>query len=99
MRSRYSAYVKRNLGYIEKTISGPAKRQFDRKQAEMLMEHTDWEGLKVLASHESGDQATVEFEARFMFQGKRQIMHEISSFQKIDGKWVYVNGDVSFKRA
>ena len=99
MRSRYTAYAKGNLAYIEKTISGPAKAQFDRKRAEALVHDTHWLKLEVLAHREREDNGMVEFRATFEFQGKTQVMHEISTFQKINGKWFYMSGDVSFRRS
>lgn len=99
MRSRYSAYAKGNLAYIEKTMGGPAKAQFNRKQAEALVNDTHWIKLEVLATREHEDNGMVEFRATFEFQGKTQVMHEISTFKKVGGKWLYFNGDVSFRRS
>ena len=36
--------------------------------------------------------ATVEFVARYKLNGRAFTLHETSRFEKIDGRWVYVDG-------
>ena len=98
MRSRFTAFAKGNLVYIEKTVWGPAKEQFDRKRAESLVKEVHWEKLEIIASHEREDEGMVEFCATFTFQGKTRVMREASSFKKIGGSWLYYSGDISFNR-
>lgn len=95
MRSRYVAYTQKNFAYIEETMSGPALEAFDRKRAEDLAKETKWLKLEVLSSHEQGDEGTVQFMAFFESQGRSQMMHEVSTFKKIKGKWMYIQGEVS----
>ncbi|WP_316356301.1 YchJ family protein [Candidatus Neptunichlamydia sp. REUL1] len=91
MRSRYTAYTQNNLDYIEKTMQGEALKRFDRKGG------TGVEGIKldVLFSEEEGNAGTVQFIAHFRHQGEERLLHEISSFQKVNGKWYYTKGIVS----
>jgi len=57
-------------------------------------------GLKWLAlqvrRHEQQDEthATVEFVARSRLQGRGQRLHEASRFERIDGVWYYVDGEL-----
>ena len=76
-------------------MQGAPLKAFDRKQAQALAKETKWLKLEVLSSEENGDEGTVQFMAFFQFQGKDQMMHEISTFKKINGKWFYIHGEVS----
>ncbi|MCB1110431.1 MAG: SEC-C domain-containing protein [Chlamydiia bacterium] len=91
MRSRYTAYTRNNLDYIEKTMRGEALERFDRSRGEGV----EWIQLTVLFAEEKGDEGTVQFIATFRYQGKEQMMHEVSSFERIQGKWYYTKGIVS----
>jgi SEC-C motif-containing protein len=91
MRSRYTAYTENNLDYIEKTMRGEALKRFTRTSSEEI----EWIKLVVLFSEENGDQGTVQFIASFRAEGAEHHLHEISSFEKIDGKWYYTKGVVS----
>lgn len=91
MRSRYTAYTKDNLDYIEKTMRGEALERFDRKRGDGI----EWIKLDVLLSEEKKDRGTVQFIATYRYQGAEQMLHEISSFERIDGKWYYTKGIVS----
>lgn len=91
MRSRYTAYTQNNLDYIEKTMRGEALKRFDRKGGTGV----EWIKLDVLFSEEEGNEGTVQFIASFRHQGEERLLHEISSFQKVNGKWYYTKGIVS----
>lgn len=87
MRSRYSAFVERDWGYLNRTQlmqdNGPPT-------PDMV-----WLGLEILANQAGGaedEEGTVEFVARYRHQGSQAALHEISRFQKVDGKWLYVDG-------
>ena len=55
----------------------------------------DWIELEVLDRSQKGDQGVVEFNAWFLNgQGDRQVLHEKSVFQRINGRWLYVGGEV-----
>ena len=94
MRSRYSAYVHKNLDYIMHTATGPAKRSFNAEHTRSLAEHTEWLGLKVLhVSPITTDIGFVEFMARFSVNGKERFIYETSEFHKENGKWYYFDGE------
>lgn len=98
MRSRFTAFSKGILTYIEKTSTGPAKESFNLEAARGLAKEAHWEKLQVLASRENGDEGTVEYRATFTLKGKSNVMYEISTFKKIGGVWFYYSGDVQFNR-
>ena len=93
MRSRYSAYALADIDYIKKTMHGNALAHFDEVAAKEWATAAHWLKLKILntamISHTKG---LVEFEARFIENGKEQLLHENSEFDKIDGRWLYSKG-------
>ncbi len=95
MRSRYSAYVLGDLGYLEHSLAPEAKRDFDPAATEQWAKSVEWQGLSILATSDAGgdpDWGGVEFVARFR-QGKTdQAHHERSRFRRLDGHWRYVDG-------
>ena len=88
MRSRYSAHVLGDLGYLEQTWHP------DYRPSPLRLEDgLKWLGLEVLGSGESGDQAWVEFEARFLANGRLDALRERSRFRRVDGRWLYTDGE------
>ncbi|MEU9478370.1 YchJ family metal-binding protein [Streptomyces sp. NPDC048191] len=87
MRSRYSAFVTGNAGYLLRTWH-PRTRP-ERLDLDPRMK---WTGLEVLdtadgsAFHRTG---TVTFRASY----RGGSLHERSRFERVDGAWVYVDGD------
>ena len=87
MRSRYSAFVVRDAGYLLRTWGAagrPSNQGFD--------DHLRWTGLDVLtvtagsAFHAEG---TVAVRARYVRDGKPGELRENSRFVREDGRWVY----------
>ena len=93
MRSRYSAYVLGLEPYLLATWHAST-----RPAALHLAEDagTKWLGLEV-RRHQTQDasHATVEFVARYRIAGRGHRLHETSRFVCEDGRWFYVDGDVS----
>lgn len=92
MRARYSAYAQRNEPYLLATwhpTTRPQALDFnDPAQLQMR-----WLGLTIKAAKEDGDQGEVEFVARFRVGGQSaQRLHERSRFERIEGRWYYVDG-------
>ena len=55
---------------------------------------TRWLGLDVKRHVPDGDRAMVEFVARYRICGaSAQRLHEISRFERIDGRWYYRDGE------
>ena len=91
MRARYSAYVERDAAYLRDSWhreTRPSRVSFHSEQR--------WLGLKIKSTGQGGFddvRGTVEFVARYKIQGKGHRLHELSRFEKIDGKWYYLDGD------
>ena len=54
-----------------------------------------WLGLDVRRHDRiDADHEIVEFVARVRIQGRASRIHEISRFTRVEGVWVYVDGDI-----
>ncbi|WP_440556964.1 YchJ family protein [Streptomyces sp. SCPE 10] len=87
MRSRYCAFVKGDAQYLLRTWhprTRPERLDLDPRMR--------WTGLEILdadggsAFHTTG---TVTFRASY----RGGALHERSHFERVDGAWVYVDGD------
>lgn len=91
MRSRYSAYVLQNSTYLLSTWYKNTRP----KQLDFSQEKLNWQKLEILHTKKGGikdDKGKVEFNAFYIQDGQTQVMHEISRFRKIGGRWFYVDG-------
>ncbi|WP_101927153.1 MULTISPECIES: YchJ family protein [Luteimonas] len=93
MRSRYSAYVRRDADYLRATwdpTTRPATLDFDGPQPV-------WLGLDVRSHQDTGDdRAEVAFVARYRVGGGSVVrLREHSRFRHDGGRWWYVDGDVA----
>jgi SEC-C motif domain protein len=90
MRSRYSAFVLADSGYLAATwhpscrpaeldLSGPQK----------------WLSLQVVDTTENGDRATVTFIARSLIGGRSHVLRETSRFVREAGRWYYIDGQIA----
>lgn len=94
MRSRYSAYALGLHGYVLATWHASTRPAALEPDADVR-----WLGLDVRAHAADGDNAEVEFVARWRSGGARaQRLHERSRFVREDGRWFYVDG-TSVERA
>jgi SEC-C motif domain protein len=89
MRSRYSAFVLGDHAYLLDTWH-PLTRpdRIDPDPAGLR-----WLGLEVRRHAQEGQaHATVEFVARYKQGGRATRLHEISRFERIEGRWLYRDG-------
>ena len=89
MRARYSAYVRHDNAFVVATWH-PTTRPATLPPEDPA--GTRWLGLEVRGQQEDGDQATVEFVARWRVGGRAQRMHEVSRFMREAGWWWYLDG-------
>ena len=92
MRSRYSAYTQQNRAYLNATWH-PDTRPTHLDLSDQV--DARWLGLSV-KRHEiiDADHASVEFVARYKINGRAYRLHEISRFERVDGRWLYVDGEL-----
>lgn len=90
MRSRYTAYVVGDVDYLLRSwhpSTRPADLELDPEQ--------QWLYLEIVGTQRGGpfdDNGTVEFIATYKLDGARDVMHELSTFVRVDGAWVYRDG-------
>ena len=90
MRSRYSAFVLGDAGYLLRTwhpSTRPATLELD--------DGVRWTGLDVLATTGGSllaAEGTVEFRAHHVVAGRAGAQHERSRFLREQGRWFYLDG-------
>lgn len=102
MRSRYSAFVTANVGYLHDTVAPDQRHDFDHGETETWAKQSEWQGLEVKSADAGGEGdevGTVEFIARYRYQGKAYAHHELGRFRREDGRWYYVDGHLNPKPA
>ena len=95
MRSRYSAFATGQLDYIEKTHIPSGRKDLDMEGVTSWATNSEWLGLEIretLKGSEKDSEGTVEFKCKFIFNGAEQTHHELSTFEKVDGEWFFVDG-------
>lgn len=91
MRSRYTAYTKGRIDYIEATQKDKAAEAFNPEETRRWAKRAKWLDLSILkAPPHSNQQGFVEFLARYSSSNKVHQIHERSEFQCVDGHWYYV---------
>ena len=89
MRSRYSAFVVRDAGYLLRTWhpdTRPASLELDPDQ--------QWRRLDIISTGRGGPldtEGTVEFKAHFRHNGERGVHHETSRFRRVSRRWYYLD--------
>lgn len=89
MRSRYSAFVLLDAGYLLRTWhpdTAPSGLNPDSG--------IEWRRLDILSTTRGGPldtEGTVEFKAHFRHDGERGVHHETSHFVRENRRWYYVD--------
>jgi SEC-C motif-containing protein len=99
MRSRYVAYVLKNIDYIDVTQVNVESEKFDKEEAQKWANSSEWKGLEIKKTQKGqGEDATgvVEFVAHYQDKasGTELRHHETSLFQKKDGAWFFKEGHI-----
>ncbi|MCG2591586.1 hypothetical protein LZ009_02160 [Ramlibacter sp. XY19] len=90
MRSRYSAFVLEDAGYLLATWHASTRPRELTFEAGLK-----WLGLEVRdARQQDADHAEVEFVARSRLAGRGQRLHERSRFVREGGRWYYLDGNL-----
>ena len=92
MRSRYCAYVRDDLAYLRATWA-PETCPADLAPNPPGLK---WLGLEVRQhAQQDADHATVRFVARSKLGGRAHRLQETSRFERRNGRWLYVGGDLN----
>jgi SEC-C motif-containing protein len=96
MRSRYAAYVRKDIDYIANTTAPESQDDFDQESAASWAERSTFLGLEIVAverGEPSDDAGVVEFVATYQSNGRIAEHRERSVFRKTrDGRWLFVRG-------
>ena len=93
MRSRYTAYTLLREDYLLATWHTSTRPSSLDLAADAA---TKWIGLEVKRHEQQNtDHAIIEFVARYKVNGRAHRLHEVSRFVREDGRWFYVDGDVT----
>lgn len=84
MQSRYDAFVRMDGEYIAKTTTK------DMSSDMSGYENIEWLKLDILDAQND----KVEFKAYFRENEQIQVLHERSTFVKIDDEWLYDSGEL-----
>ncbi|QNO38239.1 YchJ family protein [Protaetiibacter sp. SSC-01] len=93
MRSRFSAFARGDAAYLTASwhpSTQPAEVDLD---ADVV-----WRRLQIVDTVAGGPddaEGVVEFRASYRAPDGAGLLHERSRFTRVDGRWVYVDGDVS----
>ncbi|MCI9887960.1 preprotein translocase [Micrococcales bacterium 31B] len=92
MRSRFEAYRRGDLDWIIATWH-PRTLPSDVN----LDNNPRWRALQIVdtvAGGEHDEFGIVEFRATYLCDAGHGVMHERSRFERVDGRWVYVDGGI-----
>ena len=92
MRSRYSAYVKENESYLKNTWHPDTRPETIEFESAIK-----WTRLRIKNTNKGStkdEQGTVEFIATYKNNGRAFQLHEVSRFVRINGDWVYLDGNI-----
>jgi len=87
MQSRYYAYKNANIEYIQKTqLDIWSKIEAD--EASRWAANSFWQHLEIISHSET----EIEFKAYYIYTGKQELIHELSTFVKQGDNWLYKSG-------
>lgn len=92
MRSRFSAYVVKNIDYIYDTHDPKTREGLTKEMISTWANTTEWTNLEVIFTKDGkpGDETgIVEFKGNFLEKGYKGTHHEISTFKLIGDRWFY----------
>ncbi|MEG1788855.1 MAG: YchJ family protein [Kiritimatiellia bacterium] len=97
MRARYTAYACVNIDFLYNSSSPKVQQEFDPESSRRWAEGSEWTGMEVIATEgglEADDEGVVEFIANYLVNGTPYRHHERSNFQRLNGEWKFVDGEL-----
>jgi len=93
MRSRYTAYTLLREEYLMSSWHASTRPVSLDLAAEAP---SKWLGLEIKRhQQQDAEHAIVEFIARYKVGGRAHRLHEVSRFVREDGRWFYVDGEIT----
>lgn len=97
MRARYTAYTRADIPFLMNTLHPENRDEGDEESARTWAKESEWLGLEILGTQLGGpgdEQGLVEFLANFRDKtGQAHTHHERSLFLKVDGRWLFREGE------
>jgi SEC-C motif domain protein len=99
MRSRYCAYALNMPEYLIATTH-PENEQYTKntslwkKSIQQFAQTTQFNSLEILEAAQIGTTATITFKAGLIQSRADASFTERSTFEKVDGRWLYLSGEV-----
>ena len=96
MRSRYSAHAMQEISYLYQTIHPDFRQDWDEQGTTAWSQNAVWQGMDILDKEAGGpgdDHGIVEFAARFSMKGDEMRHHERATFEKVENRWYFKEGD------
>lgn len=99
MRSRYAAYALGKADYLIDTTH-PANPQYSenrpvwKERNSQFSRRTNFINLAILDFQDNNETATVTFTAYLTQNGKDASFTEKSTFEKVNGRWLYLSGEI-----
>ncbi|MCO8041082.1 YchJ family protein [Acinetobacter bohemicus] len=93
MRSRYSAFARQQIDYIQSTTALGQQQALDIPAIHDWSVSNQWLQLDIVQANEKLDKshALVEFKAHFHDGKQVQVHHEVSHFVKQAGRWYFLD--------
>jgi SEC-C motif domain protein len=95
MRARYTAFATQQIEFILDSHHPETRNDVDRDAVARSSKASRWLGLEVLRTEEglAGDErGWVEFVARYRLNGRELVHHELSLFERHQGRWYFHSG-------
>ena len=95
MRSRYTAFVKGEIGYLEHTLHPDHRSDYDPQATRHWADSSQWKKLEIVSVQRGGisdDEGTVEFIATYRQKGITHTHYEVGNFNRQNGIWYYTDG-------
>jgi len=96
MRARYTAHTRVDAAFLVATLHPDNRNEGDEESARRWAAESEWLGLEIVSTKDGGagdEQGLVEFVARFRDRNREiHAHHELSTFMKVDGRWLFREG-------
>jgi len=95
MRSRYTAFTRQAMTYIEETLHPSQRHDYDAAGSAKWARESEWRGLEIVnvsADPENANRSSVEFRAHYRINGANQVHHELAEFRKTSDTWYFFDG-------
>ncbi len=95
MRARYTAYTQVNMDFIKETHDPSTRKKTNMEDNKAWAEQTHWTRLEILQTEKGAPEdnwGKIEFKAHFKNEGEEGVHHEVSQFNRKNGRWYFTDG-------